>query len=91
MIIFYVILGSRFQNKLEKNTLVTTKKHKKKHNKSVFEGEYVPYLISSKKSKITNSEEESDIVTVEDEYVLKKLFSKAGHFLFYIYRHNFLR
>lgn len=51
--------------------------HKKKHRKSNFEGEYVPYLKFSKKSEI-KTENDKNVKAVEDEYVLKKLFSKAG-------------
>lgn len=39
----------------------------------------MPYLVSTKKSKakIENTED-SEVKEVEEEYVLKKLFSKAG-------------
>ena len=52
----------------------------KKHKKSYFEGERVPYLVSCEKAKakIETKEEEGEVKAVEDEYVLKKLFSKAG-------------
>ena len=61
-------------------TDVDHRKKKKKHKKSYFEGERVPYLVSCKTAKTKNetNEEENEVKAVEDEYVLKKLFSKAG-------------
>lgn len=52
---------------------------KKKKKKSYFEGEFVPFLVSSKKSKRKKGEDEDEsIENVQDEYVLQKLFSRAG-------------
>lgn len=55
----------------------TLKNSHKKYRKSNFEGEYVPYLKFSKKSEI-KTENDKEVKAVEDEYILKKLFSKAG-------------
>lgn len=56
---------------------------KKKHKRSFFEGERVPNLVSCRKAhaKVENEEEGNEVKAVEDEYVLKKLFSKAGRYL----------
>lgn len=54
-------------------------KKKKKRKKHLFEGEYVPYLVKSKVAKHTEKEE-TEIKAEDDEYVLKKLFTKSGNF-----------
>ncbi len=72
--------GGSAQAKNDAQLLGKTKSPKKKNKKSYFEGEYVPYLVASKKSKAKKQaeKEENEAEPVNDEYVLQKLFSKAG-------------
>ena len=63
----------------ELNESKVLKKKKNKLKKHLFEGEYVPYLVKSKTAK-RKEKKESEVKTEDDEYVLKKLFTKSGKF-----------
>lgn len=59
------------------NEFSKTKKKKHKRKKNYFEGEYVPYLVKSKTSKHKENDDDG-VKADDDEYVLKKLFTKSG-------------